>query len=171
MTDAKCPTGRSLGASHWDSSPDFGKYTNEASGLSAAGRCPNDESSGTVCPAGTMRDTGTPGTLGTGGTPGTARRRLPDRRAHETITFRHEGQQFLGGVGRFSDGAIAELFINGSKFGSAAEASAQEAALVASMALQHGCPLDTIKHALTAKGVAGGPLGALLLNLPSEAPE
>jgi ribonucleoside-diphosphate reductase alpha chain len=57
------------------------------------------------------------------------------------------------------------VFLNSTKFGSAAEASAQEAALVVSMALQHGCPLDTIRHALTAKGVAGGPLGALLLSL------
>lgn len=95
------------------------------------------------------------------------RNSLPGRRAHELVNFEHEGQRFVGGVGRFPDGRIAELFINGSKFGSAAEASAQEAALVASLALQFGCPLATIRHALTRDGVgvAGGPLGALLLVL------
>lgn len=100
--------------------------------------------------------------------PETLRRHLPNRREHELLTFEHDGQRFTGGIGRFSDGTMAELFVNGSKFGSAAEASAQEAALVASLALQHGCPLITIRHALTRQGVAGGPLGALLLALDSE---
>ena len=94
---------------------------------------------------------------------GTARCRLPDRREHELIEFQHDGHCFTGGIGRFENGGIAELFINGSKFGSAAEASAQEAALNASLALQHGCPFETILHALTCDGVAGGPCGALLL--------
>jgi ribonucleoside-diphosphate reductase alpha chain len=94
-----------------------------------------------------------------------ARQCLPNRRLHELATFEFNGLQFVGGVGRFPNGEIAELFINGAKFGSAAEASAQEAALCASLALQHGCRLSTIRHALTAKGVAGGPLGALLLSL------
>lgn len=94
--------------------------------------------------------------------------RLDDRRAHWLIDFEHEGQRFVGGVGRFPDGQVAELFINGSKFGSAAEASAQEAALVASLALQFGCPLETILHSLTRDSVAGGPLGALLLAVVDE---
>lgn len=94
-----------------------------------------------------------------------ARRRLADRRGHEVVAFEHEGQRFVGGVGRFEDGSVAELFINGSKVASAAEASAQEAALVTSIALQYGCPLETIRHALTRNGVASGPLGALLILL------
>ena len=97
------------------------------------------------------------------------RQSLPDRRDHELFDFEHDLQRFTGGIGRFADGRIAEVFINGSKFGSAAEASAQEAALVASLALQFGCPLETIKHSLTRKGAAGGPLGALLLAAASDA--
>ena len=34
---------------------------------------------------------------------------------------------------------------------------------MASLALQHGCPAETILHALVRHGKAGGPLGALLL--------
>jgi hypothetical protein len=49
------------------------------------------------------------------------RNSLPDRRADELVNFEHEGHRFVGGVGRFSDGQIAELFINGSKFGRAAD--------------------------------------------------
>jgi hypothetical protein len=45
---------------------------------------------------------------------------------------------------------------------STAEANAQDAAIVASLALQHGCPLETIQHALVRSGGLGGPLAALL---------
>ncbi len=91
------------------------------------------------------------------------RRRLPNRRLHSLIEFEHDGHRFTGGIGRFPDGSLAELFINGNKVGAAAETSAQESALVASMALQHGCAIETIQHALARNGRASGPLGALLL--------
>lgn len=91
------------------------------------------------------------------------RQRLPNRRAHELVNFEHEGQRFVGGIGRFDDGRIAEMFINGHKFGSAAEATAQEAALVASLALQFGCPFERILHSVTRDGIAAGPLGALMI--------
>jgi hypothetical protein len=67
-----------------------------------------------------------------------------------------------GGIGRFDDGRIAEIFINGCKVGSAAESNAQDAAIIASLSLQHGCPLDTIRHALARSGGSGGPLATLL---------
>ena len=56
------------------------------------------------------------------------------------------------------------MFINGSKVGTAAETSAQDAAIVASLALQHGCPMETIRHALARAGGGGGggPLVTLL---------
>ena len=93
----------------------------------------------------------------------TARRdRLHDRRGHWLYRFECYGQSYTGGIGRFSDGRTAEIFINGSKVGSAAESNAQDAAIIASLALQHGCPIDTIRHALTRTGSAGGPLATLL---------
>jgi ribonucleoside-diphosphate reductase alpha chain len=42
------------------------------------------------------------------------------------------------------------------------EALAQDAAIVASLALQFGCPLDTIRHAIARSGDSAGPLAALL---------
>ena len=90
------------------------------------------------------------------------RDRLPNRRLHWLYRFECDGQVYTGGIGRFDDGRIAEIFINGAKVGSAAEANAQDAAIVASLALQHGCPLETIHHALIRTGGSGGPLAALL---------
>jgi hypothetical protein len=91
-----------------------------------------------------------------------SRQRLPNRRSHWLYRFESGGQTYIGGIGRFDDGRIAEIFINGAKVGSAAEANAQDAAIVASLALQHGCPLETIHHALVRGGGSGGPLAALL---------
>lgn len=90
------------------------------------------------------------------------RNRLRDRRPHWLYRFECDGQSFTGGIGRFDDGRIAEIFINGSKVGAAAETNAQDAAIVASLALQHGCPLETIRHALERPCGRGGPLAILL---------
>ena len=61
------------------------------------------------------------------------RDRLNDRRAHWLYRFECDGQSYTGGIGRFEDGRIAEIFINGSKVGTAAETNAQDAAIVASL--------------------------------------
>jgi hypothetical protein len=90
------------------------------------------------------------------------RRRLANRRPHWLYRFESGGQFYTGGIGRFDDGRIAEIFINGAKVGSTAEANAQDAAIAASLAVQHGCPLETIHHALARTGGSGGPLAALL---------
>jgi hypothetical protein len=91
-----------------------------------------------------------------------SRQRLPNRRLHWLCRFECDGQIYTGGIGRFDDGRIAEIFINGAKVGSAAEANAQDSAIVASLALQHGCPLETIHHVLVRSGGSGGPLATLL---------
>lgn len=91
-----------------------------------------------------------------------SRYRLPGRRAHWLFRFECDGQSYTGGIGRFEDGRIAEVFINGTKVGTAAETNAQDAAIVASLALQHGCPIETIQHALARSGGAAGPLATLL---------
>jgi hypothetical protein len=90
------------------------------------------------------------------------RQRLPNRRSHWLYRFESGGQFYTGGIGRFDDGRIAEIFINGPKVGSAAEANAQDAAIVTSLALQYGCPLETIRHALARSGGGAGPLAMLL---------
>lgn len=68
------------------------------------------------------------------------RNSLPNRRQHEVYRFESQGQTYIGGVGRYGDGSIAELFLNATKAGSTIEAMAQDAAIVASLALQFGCP-------------------------------
>ena len=90
------------------------------------------------------------------------RQQLRNRRPHWLYRFECDGQIYTGGIGRFDDGRIAEIFINGAKVGTAAETNAQDAAIVASLALQHGCPIETIRHALIRTGGSGGPLAALL---------
>lgn len=46
------------------------------------------------------------------------RQRLPNRRSHWLYRFESGGQFYTGGIGRFDDGRIAEIFINGAKVGS-----------------------------------------------------
>jgi hypothetical protein len=92
----------------------------------------------------------------------TARKSLPNRRAHALYNFECEGQHYIGGVGWFDDGRIAEVFLNGRKVGTASEANAQDAAIIASLALQHGCPAEVLRHALNRDRYSGGPLVTLL---------
>jgi hypothetical protein len=100
------------------------------------------------------------------------RQRLANRRPHWLYRFEcDDGQIYTGGIGRFEDGRIAEIFISGSKVGSAAEANAQDAAIVASLALQHGCPIETIRHALARSGGSTGPLATLLNEVERQSEE
>jgi hypothetical protein len=90
--------------------------------------------------------------------------RLPNRRSHELVDFQHGGFSYTAGIGRFADGRLAEIFLNAAKTGTGVEATARDAAIVASIALQHGASPATLQHALTRNGdgTASGPLGALL---------
>jgi hypothetical protein len=87
------------------------------------------------------------------------RERLPDRCKTELVDFEHEWRKWTASVGRFADGRIAELFIDGTK-DAPIVALLQESAIVASVALQSGCPLETLRHALAERG--DGPPGAAL---------
>jgi hypothetical protein len=94
-----------------------------------------------------------------------ARGRLPDRREHTLVNFTTaDGFRYTAGLGYFDDGRLAEIFLNAEKIGTAIETAARDSAVVASLALQHGVPPDTIRHALTrnGNGDASGPLGTLL---------
>jgi hypothetical protein len=61
-------------------------------------------------------------------------------------------------------GRLAEIFVSNAKVGSHSDAAAKDAAVVCSIGLQHGVPLETIRHALLrdAQGRASSPLGAAL---------
>jgi hypothetical protein len=100
-----------------------------------------------------------------------ARRRLPNRRLAETFEMSVSTLRYTVTVGRFEDGALAEIFLTNGKAGSDSDAAARDSAVVASIALQYGAPLDVIRHALMRNrdGSASGPL-ARALDLISEAP-
>lgn len=76
---------------------------------------------------------------------------LPFRRRADTFEIRHGGQNtaFAVTVGYYPDGRIGEVFVNGAKAGSEVEAVTRDGAVILSIALQYGVPLDTIRHALT----------------------
>src|SRR5262245_1799443 len=84
----------------------------------------------------------------------TSRRRLPIRRAHQLLEFEHRGIRYTAGVGRFEDGTLAEIFLNTAKQGT--DVNARDAAVAASLLLQHGCSVDTLRQALTRNSDGSG---------------
>lgn len=94
----------------------------------------------------------------------TERHRLPNRRYCETFNFECNGLHYVATVSRFPDGQLAEIFLSNHKSGSQADAAARDSAVVASLALQHGVPAQTITRALLrdSQGRASSPLGAAL---------
>ena len=62
-------------------------------------------------------------------------------------------------VGRFADGRVGEVFLDTPKASAIGEIAA-DAAIAASVAFQHGAPLETLRHALADR--RAGPLGAAL---------
>jgi hypothetical protein len=93
-----------------------------------------------------------------------ARQRLPNRRHSESFELTCHGLRYSATVSWFDDGSLGEVFINNHKPGSASDINARDAAVVVSIALQYGVPLDVIRHALLrdAQGFAASPLGAVL---------
>lgn len=93
-----------------------------------------------------------------------ARQRLPNRRGSVTFTLQAGGLSFTTTARRFADGSLAEVFLQNYKADSMAGFMASDAAIAASLALQFGCPLDTLPKALSrdARGNATGPLGVAL---------
>jgi len=91
-----------------------------------------------------------------------ARNRLPNKRSCETVAFERDGHQFQMTVGFYLDGRVGEIFLNHDRSDSLFDALTSDAAILASLALQHGCTLQTIAHALKrdARGIAASPIGA-----------
>ena len=89
---------------------------------------------------------------------------LPNRRASELFEVESLKLRFTVSMSRYSDGRLAEVFINNHKAGSAAGIMACDLAVVCSIALQHGVPVEVIRRALMrdAQGRATSPLGVAL---------
>ena len=93
-----------------------------------------------------------------------ARDRLPNRRQSETIAFERDGSRYCLTVGHFPDGRPGEVFLNADRANSLLDVLASDAAILASLALQHGCSLQEITRALKrdSRGEAASPIGAAL---------
>jgi hypothetical protein len=90
--------------------------------------------------------------------------RLPNWRGHELLDFEHAGILYTVGIGRFDDGSVAEVFLNTNKHGTSVDVSARDAAVAASLLLQFGCDVGTLRKALTrnSDGSPSGPLARAL---------
>jgi hypothetical protein len=93
-----------------------------------------------------------------------ARERLPNRRASETFNFEVDGLRYFATVSRFADGRIGEIFVGNHEAGSQSDTNAKDAAVAASLALQHGCTLAVLRNALVrdTRGRAATPLGVAI---------
>ena len=96
---------------------------------------------------------------------------LPQRRAAETFDLRFWNQPFTVTVGLYADGTPGEVFIDGGKTGQDIQNTARDAAVVLSLALQHGIPIEAIRHPVTrsGSGAAASILGAVVDVLPATA--
>ncbi len=75
---------------------------------------------------------------------------------------------FTGGFGYFLSGKVGEVFISAGKPNSARDIDMKDAAIAASLALQFGCPAETLRKAFLRNedGTAAGPMGHLFDSLP-----
>jgi hypothetical protein len=70
------------------------------------------------------------------------RQRLPNRRAAETFELEVGSLRYTATIGRYADGTVGEIFLQNHKPGSQSDSNARDAAVAATLALQHGCPLQ-----------------------------
>jgi ribonucleoside-diphosphate reductase alpha chain len=100
----------------------------------------------------------------------TERKRLPNRRSAETWDVEALGLHFKTSVGRYDDGRIGEIFLSNHRVNSMAGIMASDSAVLCSLLLQYGVPLDVIRHALMRdpRGKPSGPLGVVLDRLAAD---
>ena len=78
----------------------------------------------------------------------TTRQRLPDRRHSESFDFDCHGLRYTCTYSKFENGTIGEIFLTNHKANSQSDSNAKDAAIIASLALQHGVSIDVIRKAL-----------------------
>jgi hypothetical protein len=78
------------------------------------------------------------------------RQHLPDRRNSVAFEFEFEGFTYRASAGQFSDGRLAEIFLDvPGKLGSPVQSNANTVAVLASLLLQHGISPEIISHSAT----------------------
>lgn len=94
--------------------------------------------------------------------PSTRRQRLPNRRNSEIVEFEHENRRYRATVSRFADGRVGEIFLDVGKFGADLQLHAQDSAILASLAMQSGVPVNVIIDAIK------GPISTALRNFGAD---
>jgi hypothetical protein len=99
-----------------------------------------------------------------------ARERFPNRREAETFDVEASGLRYRATIGRYADGRLAEIFLVNHKAGSQAGIMASDAAVLCSLLLQYGVPLDVIRKSLMrdSHGKPSGPLTVVLDRLAED---
>lgn len=97
------------------------------------------------------------------------REKLPNRRPNETQVFERDGIRITLTTGYKPNGSVGEIFLNADRADSMLDVLMSDAAIIASIALQHGVPLQQIAHALKRDkfGIASSPIGAALDRIAS----
>lgn len=92
------------------------------------------------------------------------REALPNRRQTSTFKFEFAGIKHHCSVSNYDDGRPAEIFIDAGKVNTGVQNIMRDGAILISLALQFGAPVQTLRHAITRDdtGRAASPLGALL---------
>jgi hypothetical protein len=93
------------------------------------------------------------------------RQRLSNRHMATTFDFPCGPHRYTATVAYFpGTDRLAEIFLSNGRAGSDIDAAAKDSAVVCSIALQHGTPVEVIRHALLRdpRGVASSPLGVAL---------
>jgi hypothetical protein len=92
------------------------------------------------------------------------RDRLPNRRLSETLAFERDNHKYHMTTGLYPNGRVGEVFLNAEHANSLLDVLMHDAAIAISLALQHGCELETIAHALKRDsfGLAASPIGAAI---------
>ena len=93
----------------------------------------------------------------------TAREAPPRRRPQLSFAFVRNSIRFIGSIGFSPAWKPIEVFLSCEKTAEV-EALGRDAAILISLALQHGCDFDTMRHAITREetGVASTLIGQLL---------
>ena len=99
-----------------------------------------------------------------------ARERLPNRRHSQTFSLECAGLHYTASASWFDDGRLGEVFLGNHRADSHADACAKDAAILASIALQFGAPLDVLRKALLrdSQGRPSTPIGVALDLLAKE---
>jgi hypothetical protein len=92
------------------------------------------------------------------------RKHLPNRRLSENVEFERDGARYRMAVGYFPDGGVGEIFLNADRTDSLLDVLVNDAAILVSLALQHGVPLYKLAHAMKrdSSGTASSPIGVAL---------